>query len=133
MGHNRDHRDYKKRKLSASTDGRGVKVGATASPGTLLHQALASTAANEWDEVFLKAVNTSASAVKLTVEWGGTTSPDDLVEITIPAESGFTEVIPGHVLQNGAAVRAFADTAGVVVIHGYVNRYENDDYWGKEQ
>jgi hypothetical protein len=120
----REFRDYKKRKLSASTDGRGVKVGATATPGTLIHTALASQAPSEYDEIFLQAVNTSASGVKLTVEWGGTTSPDDLVEITIPAESGFTEVIPGHVLQNGAAVRAFAASADVIVMHGYVNRYE---------
>jgi len=121
----RDYRDYQKRKLSGSTDGRGIKVGATATPGTLIHTALSSVAANEWDEVFIEAVNTSASAVKLTVEWGGTTSPDDLIEITIPAESGFTEVIPGHVLQNGAVVRAFADTANVVVLHGSVNRYQH--------
>jgi hypothetical protein len=120
----REFRDYKKRKLSESSDGRGVKVGATATPGTLIHTALASQAPSEYDEILLQAVNTSASGVKLTVEWGGTTAPDDLVEITIPAESGFTEVIPGHVLQNGAAVRAFAATADVIVIHGYVNRYE---------
>ena len=120
----REYRDYKKRKLSASSDGRGIKVAATSSPGTLLHTALASTAANEWDEIVVKAVNTSGSPVRLTVEWGGTSSPDDLVEISIPAESGFTEVIPGHVLQNGAEVRAFAATADVIVVHGYVNRYE---------
>jgi hypothetical protein len=120
-----DECEYKKRKLSESDAGRGIKVAATATPGTLIHTALASPAANEWDEVWLRAVNTSGSAVKLTVEWGGTTAPDDLVEITIPAESGFTEVIPGHVLNNGKAVRAFAETADVVVIHGYVNRYEN--------
>ncbi len=124
MNQQRDNRDYKKRKLSASVDGRGVKVAATSSPGTLIHSALSSTALNEWDAVWLQAVNTSGSAVKLTVEWGGTTSPDDLVEISIPAESGFSEVIPGHVLQNGAEVRAFAATANVIVIHGYVNRYE---------
>ena len=120
----RDYRDYKKRKLSGSTDGRGIKVGATSTPGTLIHTALSNIAANEWDEVWLKAINTSGSPVKLTVEWGGTTSPDDLVEVTIPAESGFTEVIPGHVLQNGAEVRAFAATADVIVIHGFVNRFE---------
>jgi hypothetical protein len=72
-----------------------------------------------------RAVNTSGSAVKLTLEWGGTTAPDDQIEITIPAESGFSEVIPGHVLQNGKEVRAFAATANVLVVHGYVNRYEN--------
>jgi hypothetical protein len=121
----RDFRDYKKRKLSASDGGRGIKVAATASPGTLIHTGLSSVAANEWDEVWLRAVNTSGSGVKLTIQWGGTTDPDDSVEITIPAESGFTEVIPGHVVQNGKEIRAFAATTNVIVIHGYVNRYEN--------
>ena len=121
----RDYRDYQKRKLSGSSDGRGIKVTATASPGSLIHTALDSVAANEWDEIFIRAVNTSASAVKLTVEWGGTSSPDDLIEVTIPAESGFTEVIPGNVLQNGALVRAFASQANVIVLHGYVNRYQH--------
>ena len=121
----RDYRDYQKRKLSGSSDGRGVKVAASSSPGTLIHTALSSVAANEWDEVFIQAVNTSADAVKLTLEWGGSTSPDDLIEVTIPAESGFTEVIPGHVLQNGVEVRAFAAQADVIVLHGYVNRYQH--------
>lgn len=116
---------FKKRGLSGSVDGKGIKVAATASPGTLVHTALSSKAANEWDEIYIDAVNTSASAVKLTVQWGGTVDPDDSVEITIPAETGFTEVIPGHVLQNGAVVRAFAATANVVVLHGCVNRFEN--------
>lgn len=125
MCQQRDYRDYKKRKLSASVDGRGIKVAATGSPGTLIHTATGSVAANEWDEVWLRAVNTSASAVKLTIEWGGTSAPDDHVEVTIPGEQGFHEVIPGHVLQNSATIRAFADTANVLVLHGYVHRYDN--------
>jgi hypothetical protein len=120
----RDFRDYKKRKLSASDSGRGIKVAATASPGTLIHTALSNVAANEWDEVWLRAVNTSGASVKLTVQWGGTTDPDDSVEITIPAESGLTEIIPGHVVQNAKEIRAFAATANVIVLHGFVNRYE---------
>ena len=120
----RDYRDYKKRKLSASADGRGVKVEATTSPGTLIHKALSNIAANEWDEVWIRAVNTSASAVKLTIEWGDT-STDDQIEISVPGEGGFTEVIPGHVLQNAKEVRAFAATANVVVLHGFVNRFEH--------
>ena len=119
-----DFRDYKKRKLSASSDGRGIKVAATSSPGTLIHTALASVAQNEWDEIWIRAVNTSGSAVKLTLEWGGTTVPDDQVEITIPAEDGFHDVVLGHVLQNAQEIRAFAATADVIVLHGYVNRYE---------
>jgi hypothetical protein len=119
----RDFRDYKKRSLSGSSSGRGIPVVATASPGTLIHTATASRAANEWDEVFIRAVNTSASAVKLTVEWGGTAAGDQ-VEITIPPESGFVEVIPGHVLQNGVSVTAFAAVANAIVLHGFANRYE---------
>lgn len=116
---------YKKRGLSASVDGKGIRVAATASPGTVIHTAIASKAANEWDELYLKAVNTSVSAVKLTLQWGGTVDPDDSVEITIPPETGLIEVIPGHLIQNSAIVRAFAATANVIVVHGYVNRYEN--------
>lgn len=121
----RDYRDYQKRKLSGSADGKGIVVAADSSPGTVIHRALSSVAANEWDEIFIQAVNTSSSAVKLTVEWGGTDSPADHIEVTIPAESGFTQVIPGHVLQNGAIVRALAATADVIVLHGYVNRYQH--------
>ena len=121
---NRDFRDYKKRKLSASDGGRGIKVAATASPGTLVHEALDSIAQNEWDEVWIRAVNTSGSSVKLTLEWGGTTSPDDQVEITLPGEDGFHDIVLGHVLQNGKEVRAFAATGDVIVLHGFVNRYE---------
>ncbi len=119
----RDCRDYQKRKLSGSRDGRGVQVRATASPGTLIHQALDSVAANEWDEVHIRALNASDQAVKLTIEWGGAAAADQ-VELTIPAESGFTEAIPGHVLQNGATVRAFAATADAIALHGFVNRYQ---------
>ncbi len=124
MIYNRDYRDYKKRKLSASDGGRGIKVAATASPGTLVHEALESIAQNEWDEVWIRAVNTSGSSVKLTLEWGGTTSPDDQVEITLPGEDGFHDIVLGHVLQNGKEVRTFAATGDVIVLHGFVNRYE---------
>lgn len=125
MYNKRDYRDYRKRQLSESNKGRGIKVSATASPGTLIHTALDNVAANDWDEITIRAINTSGSAVKLTIEWGGTTSPDDLIEVTIPAESGLVDVIPAHVLNNGAEIRAFAATADVIVLHGFVNRYEH--------
>jgi len=120
-----DFRDYKVRKLSASNDGRGIPVAATSSPGTLIHTALDSKAANEWDALVLRVVNTSSSPVKLTLEWGGTDAADQ-VEMTIPAESGFSEVVVGHVLQDGAEVRAFAATTNVLVVHGFVHRYEQN-------
>lgn len=111
---------YSKRKLSASTDGKGILVAATATPGTAIHTAVSGTA--DLDEIYLKAVNTSASAVKITVEFGGVTAPNDHIEYTVPAEDGLHLIIDGLLLHNGATVAAFAATANVLVIHGHVHR-----------
>jgi hypothetical protein len=107
--------------LSGSTNGRGIKVVATATAGTLIHTAVSGT--SSLDEIWLYAHNTSASAVKLTLEWGGATAPDDHVEINVGAEgTGLILVSPGILLQNSLVLRAFAGTANVLNIFGYVNR-----------
>lgn len=114
---------YTKVKLSGSTDGRAIKVAATATAGTTIHTG--SATATTYDEIWLYAQNTSASAVKLTIEWGNTTAPDDLIELTIAAESGLVLVSPGLIIKGNATplvVRAFAATADVITIHGYVNQ-----------
>lgn len=120
-----DFRDYKRFALSASDSGRGILVAATASPGTTIHTALASQSTSEYDQVWLRVTNTSASPVLLTILWGGTSSPGDVIQMTIPAQSGFTEVVAGHPLQNAKVIAAYAATANVLVVHGYVNRYQN--------
>jgi len=114
---------YTKVKLSGSTDGRAIKVAATASAGTTIHTG--SATATTYDEVWLYAVNTSASSVKLTIEWGGTTSPDDLIELTVLPEAGLVTIAPGLLLKGNATpliIRAFAATADVITIHGFVNQ-----------
>jgi hypothetical protein len=120
----KDERDYKKRKLSASQEGRGIKIGATGSPGSLIHEALGKSGAEEWDEVHLYVVNSSPSVVTLTLEWGGTTSPDDLIEVNIGAGLGLVKVLEGLLLHNQRPLRAYASTANVLMIHGYVHRHE---------
>lgn len=109
---------YTKEILSGSTDGAPVKVAATATAGTLIHTASATAK----DEVYLWAVNTDTVARKLTIEWGGTTAPDNLIEVTIQPESGLVPIVPGLPLANSKIVRAFAAAANVVNIVGYVNR-----------
>ena len=104
--------------LSGSTDGKQIKVVATATAGTTIHTAHATAQ----DEIWLWAVNSSTTAVKLTVEWGEATAPDGNIEVTIPAESGYLMVVPGLVLTNSLVVKAFAATANVILINGYVNR-----------
>ncbi len=114
---------FAKNILSGSTDGRAIKVSATGTPGTLIHTG--STNTSVIDEIWLYVQNTDTTARKLTVEWGGVTSPDDLIEITIPAESGLVLVAPGLTIKGNATalvVRAFAATANVLTVHGYVNR-----------
>jgi hypothetical protein len=110
------------RLLSASTQGKAIKVAATSSAGTTIHQAVVGT--TDIDIVFIYAQNTDTADRKLTLEWGGTTSPDDLIEVTIEAESGLKLVAPGIPLQNELFVKAFASVADVVTIHGYVHRYD---------
>ena len=111
---------FSKQLLSGGTNGKNVKVVATATAGTTIHTAVLGT--SDLDEVWLYAMNTDSADRKLTIEYGGTTSPDDLVEVTIGTEAGWVLVCPGLLLQNSLVVKAFAAAANVVVINGYVNR-----------
>ena len=111
---------YSKVLLSGGTTGKNIKVVPTATAGTTIHTAVAGT--SDMDEVWLYACNTDAADVKLTIEYGGVASPDDLTEVTITAEAGWVLVCPGTLLQNGLIVRAFAGTTNVININGYVNR-----------
>ncbi|MFA6959957.1 MAG: hypothetical protein WC205_04300 [Opitutaceae bacterium] len=100
-----------------------IKVVATATAGTTIHTAASGT--TTVDEVWLWAVNSDTTARKLTIEYGGVSSPDDTIELTIPAESGLVLVVPGLLIQNSLIVKAFAATANVLMIGGYVNRITN--------
>lgn len=104
--------------LSGSTDGKNIKIVQTATAGNTIHTAHATNK----DEIWLWAQNSSAAAVKLTVEWGEATAPDGNIEITIPPESGPVLVVPGWILTNSLVVKAFAASANVILINGYVNR-----------
>jgi len=115
---------FSKQVLSGSTNGKGIKVVATASTGTTIHAT--GTSASNFDEVWLYAYSSSASAILLTIQFGGTTSPDNDIKVTIPSQSGLTLVVPGLVLTGTGAgantIYAYAGTANVITITGYVNR-----------
>ena len=111
---------YSKVLLSGGTTGKNIKVVPTATAGTTIHTAVAGT--SDMDEVWLYACNTDAADVKLTIEYGGVASPDDLTEVTITAEAGWVLVCPGMLLQNTLVIKAFAATGNVIMINGYVNR-----------
>jgi hypothetical protein len=110
--------------LSGSTNGRPVKVAATAiASGTTIHTS-ASQTGGKFDEIYLWVTNTDTSDRTLTIAWGGTTDPDDLVckAVSIPASSGPIPIITGLRLNNGLIVKAAASTANVLLLSGYFNR-----------
>lgn len=111
---------FTKEKLSGSTNGKQTKVVATATPGTLIHTAVAGT--TSWDEIWLYVTNNHTAVVELTIELGGVTSPDDLIKFNVPNKSGLIPILPGLILQNGLVVRAFANVANVLSVVGFVNR-----------
>jgi len=113
---------YTKYNLSGCTNGKGwlVSGSATGASGSVVHTAVSGT--DSWDEVWIYAVNTSATSTKLTLEWGESTIPNGNIEVTIPGESGLYLVAPGFLLQNELYVSAFASAGSVIVLHGFVNR-----------
>jgi len=109
---------FSKQLLSGSTNGKQIKVAATATAGTTIHTAHATAL----DEIWIYAVNSSSSSVKLTIEYGEATAPDGNIEVTVLPEAGLVTIIPGLILTNSLVVKAFAGTANVIMLSGYVNR-----------
>lgn len=108
---------FSKQKLSASTDGMGINITATATPGTTVHTAHATAL----DEIWLYVANIGAQAVKLTLEYGGATTTDN-IEINVSGEVGLMLVLPGLLLTNSKVLKAFAGTTAVLTVYGFVNR-----------
>lgn len=78
------------------------------------------------DEVWLYANNTSAATVELTIEFGGTSNPDDRIIVGVPSKSGLSLILPGLILTGdgttGRTIRAFAGSSNVINLVGYINR-----------
>jgi hypothetical protein len=110
--------------LSGSSQGQPILVVATATPGTAIHST--GISATVFDEIWLYAQNTDTTDRKLTIEYGGVTSPNNLLEVTVPAESGPMLVVPGLRLTGTGTVainvKAFCATTNVVTVFGNVNR-----------
>lgn len=115
---------YSRVLLSGSTNGTPIPVAATATPGTVIHTAIAGTSA--FDEVYIWVSNVTGSAATLTIEWGGVTDPGSLMTkaVSVAANTGPVAIAVGQVLNNGLVVRAFSGTAGALNITGYVNRIQ---------
>lgn len=113
---------YTKTILSGSTDGRGIKVAASSTPGTLIHTGPTNTA--ELHEVWLWVTNTDTNNRKITIEWGGVGSPDDHIENYLSPESGLLLIVPGLLIKGNATplvVRAFGSGSNSINVFGHAN------------
>jgi hypothetical protein len=113
---------FTKKILSGSTDGMPIKVVATATAGTLIHTG-SSTAAN-LQEIWIWAQNNHTADVVLTIEYGDATAPDHNIISTIKTKAGLSLILPGILLKGNTTpitVKAFAGTANVIVLTGFVN------------
>ena len=111
--------------LSGSVGGQPILITATGSTGTTIHTT--STSSTVIDEIWLYATNTSGFGYSLFVEYGGTSQPTNIMSFYIEPSSGLYIVLPGTILTGtgsaGRVVRAYASTANVIDVVGYVNRF----------
>lgn len=105
-------------KLSASTNGRYIQITATATLGTLIHTAVTGTV--RWDKVWAYAANTSLAPVLVTVEFGGTGVPNNILTV-VPAQSQ-ANILYGIPIQNALTVTVFAATGSVINVGGYIEQ-----------
>lgn len=111
--------------LSGSTNGRGIKV-TTVLPidgsDTTIHTAVTGT--TDTDLITLFGYNDDTVERVLELGWGGTTSPDDIISLTLPPQSGLVLVTADLPLRNSLVVVASASVANVIGVFGYVNRID---------
>ena len=109
--------------LSGSTNGLGIKVTGTGTGSTVtIHTAVSGT--TSYDLVTLWAQNNDADGETrtLTVEFGGTTDPDNLIIVPVPCKVGPVLICTRLPLRNALVVKAFADEANDVQLYGDVQR-----------
>ena len=109
---------FSKTMLNQAVSGTPILIAATATPGTSIHLP---AVAGEIHEVWMWATNVHTAAVVLTVEFGGATS-GFVQKVTIPAAEGLFSIVPGIPILSGVTVKAFAATANVVNVWGFVNK-----------
>lgn len=113
---------YTKYILSSSTDGKGIKVVATSTPGTAIHTCSSTSATLQ--EIWLWAYNSHTSSVVLTIEFGDATAPDSNIKVTLESQKGLILIVPGLIIKGNATpltIKAFAATTNVVTISGFIN------------
>lgn len=107
--------------LSKSENWRGIEIVATSTPGDEVHVPRAES--GSIDEVYIHISNThTTTAVTVTIEFGGTDNPRDLMNEVIPPLTTI-QVVKGRCIQGeDFSVAIFASITSKVNAWGWVNR-----------
>ena len=110
--------------ISGSSNGRGIKITGTGTgDANTIHTATSTSGVI--DEVWLYCYNSGGLEYVLSLCYGGTTDPDDIVKYTIPHQSGDILVLSGECFNGGVVIKAYAEEANYLVVKGFVNRITN--------
>jgi len=109
-------------------DGNPIPITDTSGNGSFIHDT--SNDETRQDEVWLWAANISTSDVEVTLHVGylnsGSAAATERMVVTIPSKSGWTLLLSGIPLRSSGStprrIAAFAGTADVINVVGYVNR-----------
>tara|TARA_Y100000004_G_C8592361_1_gene277025 strand:- start:11 stop:394 length:384 start_codon:yes stop_codon:yes gene_type:complete len=122
---------YEKLNLSpggTEGDGNPIQITDTSGNGSFIHDT--SNDETKQDELWLWATNIHTSDVQVTLHVGylnsGSAAATERMMVTLPSKSGWTLILQGIPLRSSGStprrVAAFAGTANVVNVVGYVNR-----------
>jgi hypothetical protein len=114
-----------RRTLSGSPTGAGIKISSTSS-GVEIHTHDSTFNQSQFDEVHLWAYNSHSAAVTVTLQWGGTTDPDNLLPIALNSGS-FLQIVCGIPISGNLSVNAVAGTANKIIVYGYVMAHMQAD------
>ncbi len=105
---------------SESTSGTPILLAEVATPGDLLHTAVAGS--SSVDECYFYAYNDDTVERDITYQLGGVAAKDSVTR-TIQPKSGETLEIPGHRYNGGVSLRAFGSVTNKIAVSMTINRW----------
>jgi hypothetical protein len=113
-----------RRELTGTSGGKGIKISSTNS-GVEIHTHDSTFDQSQFDELHLWAYNSHSSSVTVTLQWGGTTSPDNLIPIALQPGS-YLQIVCGQHIGGDLAVNAVASVADKIIVYGYALSHIRD-------
>lgn len=109
-----------KQLLSGSNGGQPILITAiTSGSANQIHTSVSGT--SSYDEIWLYASNSTTASLSCSLNWGSQIEPTNLIRVLLPAGSGRILIADGMLLNNSKTVYAYATSASLIVVDGFVN------------